>query len=905
MQTLKLPFTIKLVAVAFLSLILSTRCSVGQSPLLPQDHAYQVALYEWLSTVTVEDVHIPEGVKPEWDGFYENTNQLAFLWAQVERDGDNDRGYSTTVASEPKWYVLDDGNGYGIEGFGRSQGTNEVHLPRRNDRSGGYFGLASEIAWWYQFDLPVQNGGQGNPLYKHKGAGNRALVIAMVDMMMLQRCIETLEPNCTNNWGKRTDFIGGYLISSADAIHWAGEMLDQSVREAFFNGMEMLVDEMIELGAHDVNSNMDGKAVEGCALADKAAKLYAPNHSIRKKCVDLSRLVLFGYTDGQIDPEVKIDSDKGIFFLEGLIREADGPETTYNGRSFAHLAAAKVATSDNVDWGFMDGVIKRMCSFMFHQYYERPLKVGDPDAPAIRTVVPDGYSNRTPGGMERLQSTPWANLSMAYYFEECRPFAVNYERRLRENIPSPDKLERSITQRIAAIDEYSTDTEDAQSWAAKEPWPTITPFVPNEEDWYTKLREINDTDSYLYPNHSKIKATYSKTFPEESEAGENWWDKPQWWARKDGESPNQFSYFIEATVYSGVFGGYYSGKVEAFWREEQGPVILSRREPLKIEYEWEGVDKWRVEHVWGYDENDKAFSWAKVKGVKDQEHPLARTSTWDGAEQRMTLKTPIPTGRGQEVEGTLTSGGTTHTKIFQGLTNGLEVITRLENNSSDEIKELWMTIPVYEGGREGDHWILPDKFQVDYFSNGEWIGLDENIKNADHVRIGHDWGRGIYYTYLTFSKEMRLRLIPADQELDWEIIHLLQIDLHGNPGNIISFPSDIEFSYSITTSSDVGENQPTSNEGNSSPEGGFSLHQNFPNPFREATTLEYEIPSSSHVEINVYDLNGRLIETLVNSTLPSGNYNLTWDATGKRSGLYVVRMRTEHGNKFKYMTLLN
>ena len=283
--------------------------------------------------------------------------------------------------------------------------------------------------------------------------------------------------------------------------------------------------------------------------------------------------------------------------------------------------------------------------------------------------------------------------------------------------------------------------------------------------------------------------------------------------------------------------------------------------------------------------------------------PLARTSEWDNQQQKMVLKTPI-SRNGQQQEGTL-AGEISQTKTFQALTNGLEVTTKLESDNSDQITELWLTIPLYEGGREGDFWILPDMFQVDYFSNGEWIGLEENITNADHVRIGHDWGLGIYYTYLTFSKEMRLRLIPADQELDWQRIHLLQIDLHGNPGNIISFPSDIEFSYSITTSSDVGENQPTSNEDNSSPEGGFSLHQNFPNPFREATTLEYEIPSSSHVEINVYDLNGRLIETLVNSTLPSGNYNLTWNATGKQSGLYVVRMRTEHGNKFKYMTLLN
>ena len=657
---------------AVLVLFMISRCGVAQSPILPQDHDYQVQLYNWLQTITIDDVTLPVGAQITWDGTYDNNEHLAELWALTVPDNDNAREFSRTIASEAKWYVLDDGQGHGIEGLGRAQGNQKIHLPRRGDRTGGYHGMASQIAWWYQFDLPLNGNGQGNPLYKHKGAGNRALVIAAVDMMMLQQCIETTEPNCSNSWGDRSDFIGGYLISAADAVEWAGDLLDEDTRAAFFKGMEMLVDRMLEKGAKDVNSNMDGKAVEGCALADKAAQKYYPSHAIRDKCVDLSKLILFGYTDGRLEAPRKLDSEHGIFYLEGLVREADGPETTYNGRSFAHMAAARTMTHGDPNWSFMDGVIKRMCSFIFVQHFERAPK-SSPFGDQIRTVVPDGYSNRTTGGMERLQSTPWAGLSSAYLYEECKPMAVEYHRKVSEVVPTQSELRTEIAGYVDDMGEVPVYTEEPQEWEAKEPWPTIAPYTPPEQGWHSSLRNMIDNREYLYPAHPDVNTSYNRTFPASHEAGNKWWDKVQWLARRDGDPGNEFAYFVEATLFSGTYKGYYSGKVEAFWREGQGPVIIGLRELKKSDYGWDNVEKWRVEHVWGYDENGGAFSWGRVNGDNDPNEPTARTSSWNEDTQTLSLISPME-DRGEESDNVF-SGSLKQTKEFVALSNGLEVTT--------------------------------------------------------------------------------------------------------------------------------------------------------------------------------------------------------------------------------------
>ena len=80
--------------------------------------------------------------------------------------------------------------------------------------------------------------------------------------------------------------------------------------------------------------------------------------------------------------------------------------------------------------------------------------------------------------------------------------------------------------------------------------------------------------------------------------------------------------------------------------------------------------------------------------------------------------------------------------------------------------------------------------------------------------------------------------------------------------------------------------------------GEFALEQNFPNPFNPRTTIQYSIPTAGHVSLNVYDLLGRQVATLVNEDKPQGKYNVEFDATTKggtvagalSSGVYLYRL---------------
>lgn len=77
---------------------------------------------------------------------------------------------------------------------------------------------------------------------------------------------------------------------------------------------------------------------------------------------------------------------------------------------------------------------------------------------------------------------------------------------------------------------------------------------------------------------------------------------------------------------------------------------------------------------------------------------------------------------------------------------------------------------------------------------------------------------------------------------------------------------------------------------NSTPES-FKLHPVYLNPFNPETTLRYELPQAEFVEITVYDLQGKLVETLVRQHQSAGIYSLKWHAGNRSSGLFFFRMR--------------
>jgi hypothetical protein len=72
----------------------------------------------------------------------------------------------------------------------------------------------------------------------------------------------------------------------------------------------------------------------------------------------------------------------------------------------------------------------------------------------------------------------------------------------------------------------------------------------------------------------------------------------------------------------------------------------------------------------------------------------------------------------------------------------------------------------------------------------------------------------------------------------------------------------------------------------------FVLYQNYPNPFNPTTTIRFSVGTLHAASLMIYDITGRLVETLVNGELVSGEHEITWNAGQLPSGVYFVRLES-------------
>jgi hypothetical protein len=82
----------------------------------------------------------------------------------------------------------------------------------------------------------------------------------------------------------------------------------------------------------------------------------------------------------------------------------------------------------------------------------------------------------------------------------------------------------------------------------------------------------------------------------------------------------------------------------------------------------------------------------------------------------------------------------------------------------------------------------------------------------------------------------------------------------------------------------------------------FAIGQNFPNPFNPTTVLKYDIPTTSRVTLEVYNILGERVGVLVNETKEAGTYTASWNGNGMASGVYIYRLKAvdvaNSGNSF-------
>lgn len=84
----------------------------------------------------------------------------------------------------------------------------------------------------------------------------------------------------------------------------------------------------------------------------------------------------------------------------------------------------------------------------------------------------------------------------------------------------------------------------------------------------------------------------------------------------------------------------------------------------------------------------------------------------------------------------------------------------------------------------------------------------------------------------------------------------------------------------------------------------YSLGQNFPNPFNPVTSIVYSLRETSSVQLQVFDMSGKIIRSLVNSLQNRGEYKVDFDANKLASGIYYYTLRTKDFTETKSMVLI-
>jgi hypothetical protein len=89
----------------------------------------------------------------------------------------------------------------------------------------------------------------------------------------------------------------------------------------------------------------------------------------------------------------------------------------------------------------------------------------------------------------------------------------------------------------------------------------------------------------------------------------------------------------------------------------------------------------------------------------------------------------------------------------------------------------------------------------------------------------------------------------------------------------------------------------------------FKLDQNYPNPFNPSTVIRFALPSEGHVKLEVFDMTGALVKTIIDEGLRAGNMEVTWDGTNTggskvASGIYLYRLQSGGFVSTKKMVML-
>ena len=181
--------------------------------------------------------------------------------------------------------------------------------------------------------------------------------------------------------------------------------------------------------------------------------------------------------------------------------------------------------------------------------------------------------------------------------------------------------------------------------------------------------------------------------------------------------------------------------------------------------------------------------------------------------------------------------------------------------------------------------VFPGDVNVDGIVNfGDKKGLNDYIHDAN---LNPNWLSGWYRLPPSYPKPLSEVEYVGQAAIPWNVPEGCHMDADGN-GTVNSLDNvAIKMNWFRTHS--IGAN-PKQNDGFNA--ASFDLAQNYPNPFNPSTTIKYQIPKPSRVQVNIYNTQGQIIETLVDQIQSAGYYQVNWQPVDLPSGIYLYKLET-------------
>ena len=175
-----------------------------------------------------------------------------------------------------------------------------------------------------------------------------------------------------------------------------------------------------------------------------------------------------------------------------------------------------------------------------------------------------------------------------------------------------------------------------------------------------------------------------------------------------------------------------------------------------------------------------------------------------------------------------------------------------------------------------------------------YLTLDENynfVTQAEDVNMTWDLSSLPEHISMTLTDNITGNSVDLTQqsEVTFATVEKGSFPAYGSNGvNIYPEVGESQFTLAVAYSA-------LSSGGESTLPKGFALHQAYPNPFNPSTTIRFDLPEEGFITMSVYDITGKLVETLINKPMEPGTHRIQWNPVNLSSGLYIVQL--EAGEK--------